>query len=203
MDDAEQPTTPSSWQADDAEALERGRRRLPLGLLAIGALVLVGIVVVAVSRIGDLEPTEKAWPEIGSRPAGLGEPGAADAAPTAEPGAYLWRDFDGWHLWVVNGEGVAGVSGTLTSDADLARARLAAPGTGEVTTDGEQATFELTDDVPVVGIDFEPDFFAEELEIDLRTEAGPLDPTLLRVRGEPAASMPLRIEKVEVDAAEE
>jgi hypothetical protein len=204
MDDAPHAPTPDSWKAEEAEVLGGKRRRPPLVLLVAGVVAVVAVLVVVVLRIGDLEPTEKAWPTgLGPRPTGLGSTGqsTADAAAAgidAAPGAYFWRDFDGWHLWVVNGDGVSGLTGTLTSDEDFAQARLSAPGNGTVSTEGGRVKFALADDLPVAGLDFEPGFFADELELDLFSGGEPLEATRLLVGPEPASTMPLRIEKAEV-----
>ena len=141
------------------------------------------------------------WPRaVAGRPEGLGVRGqvAADVTSTAEPGVYLWNDFDGWHLWIVSGPGVPPtITGTLTSNDDLAKAVPALEGSGTVTVDKKVATFDLPTDVPVTGIDFNPGFFGKRLVITLDGPDGPIPAELVRLGSEAeAAPYPLVIDKV-------
>ena len=201
--DATQPPpspTPSSWDVDDAAASTGGRKRVLVIAAVVAALLVVGGAVAAFVS-GRFDPEERAWPDLGGRPEGLGATGEATDVvdPSAAPGAYLWNDFDGWHLWVVNGDGVAGVEGTITSTDDIAKAQLSAPDTGTVSTDGRTVAFTLAGDVPVAGLDFEPGFYSKRIVVDLDGADGPLDPALVLVGGEPADQLPVAIDKAVVD----
>jgi hypothetical protein len=203
--DATSPSSPTdplpdSWSTAEEGAPGGGRRRiLAIVLVAVAVLAVVGAAAAYVS--GRFEPEERAWPDLGGRPEGLGATGQATDAvdPTVDPGAYLWNDFDGWHLWVVNGDGVRDVEGTITSTDEIGRAQLSAPDTGTVATDGKVVAFTLDGDVAVAGVDFEPGFYAKRIEVDLRGPDGPLDPALVIVGGEPAAALPVAIDKQVVE----
>lgn len=128
---------------------------------------------------GDKGSSKPVFPaEIGGRPAGLGARG--EKAPDVKvgedtkPGVYLWSDYDGWHLWVVNGEGVPPVKGTITSNDDIAKATAAVPGAGTVKADGKVVTFDLPAQPGLVGVDFNPGFFAENLVFTLDGPDGPV-----------------------------
>lgn len=205
MSDAEHPTSeplPASWSADEQEAVRReskGRKMFVI-IAVVMAVVACGAIFVW-SRSGG-GPEERAWPaSISGRPAGLGENGqtAAEVTPDAKPGVYLWSGFDGWHLWVVPGEGVRDVKGTITSTVDIAKASLSAPGNGSVTTSGHTVTFDLATDAAVTGVDFEPGFYAKELEVTLEGADGRLSPSVVTLgQDTPAKAVPVVIEKAVV-----
>lgn len=114
---------------------------------------------------------------------GDGPPASADGL---EDGWYLWSDFAGWHLWLVGDD--RGGSVEVTTNASF----LADPTGGQPALEtGEQrltlARGEATE--PVVGVDFNPGFFAKELvvtvtgDLPLRTGFGLVDaasPLVLR-----------------------
>lgn len=201
MDDRDPQDLPASWADENAEAAGGGRRRWPWLVGAAVAVVVVALALVALLSGGGEE--KRAWPDaVGGRPAGLGQRDqtAADVTPTADPGVYVWNDFDGWHLWVVNGDGVPSVSGTITSTDDISKAQLSQPGAGSVSVDGKTATFSLPDQPGLVGIDFEPGFFAKQLTITLQGPDGPVDASLVTTgSATPVTKLPLVIDKPVVD----
>lgn len=154
---------------------------------------------------GDAEPAKKGWPaEVRGRPEGLGttKVPATEVTPTAPPGAYIWSDYDGWHLWVVPGPGVPAITGTLTSNDDLGKAILAIEGAGTVTLNGKSANFTLPADKPLAGIDFNPGFYANKLVFTLNGPDGvPLDAALIKT-GKTATNVefPIVIEMVVPDS---
>ncbi len=161
-------------------------------VVAVAIVVLVALTVLGVNRYDDAANQRsqeqasaegRGWPEaVNGRPAGLGSGPAADVAPSTEPGAYLWSDFDGWHLWVVGGDGMpATVTGTVTSDDALGAQKLAVPGTGTLSGSGADLTFTVPTDVPVSGIDFSTGFFAKELQVSLTGPDGPIDPARIHL----------------------
>lgn len=158
---------PASWGADEGSPPRRRR-----GLL--WAAVAVVIVVVGVGAFFALRQVqknvEKEWPARWSGPpSGLDtkDPTASGVAPDIEPGAYLWNDFQGWHLWVVMGDGVGPVQGTLTSDKDFDDVALATARVGSMQPKGGQISFSFPADAKVAGIDFSPGFYAEKIELKL------------------------------------
>ena len=213
------------WSSIDAgEPRQQAVRIAQIGLVVL-VLLIVGIVVLT-KRGGDddesskkddsteqtdgtsgtdAEPAAKGWPaEVRGRPAGLGttKVPAGEVTPTAEPGAYIWSDFDGWHLWVVNGAGVPAITGTLTSNDNLGKAVLAIEDAGEITLNGKSATFTLPTDRPLVGIDFNPGFYANKLVFTLNGPDGaPLDGALIKTGSKSAAApFPIVIEMVTPDS---
>lgn len=185
---------PSSWAAEEPTSASP-KRRWPW---IVGAVVLLGAVAVAAFVVLSRE-ADKDWPETaGGRPAGLGEEGqaAADVDPTADPGIYVWNSFDGWHLWVVNGDAIDGVSGTITSTDEPSKAVLSTPDAGSVAIDGKAIAFELPGDVPVAGVDFEPGFYGEELTIELEGANGVIAAADVTVGADgKAEAVPVVIEK--------
>ncbi len=190
---------PSSWDAEDGDALrtdKKSRRWWIIGAAAVVVLVVIGaFAVVAIDK-----KTERAWPaEISGRPAGLGaeKETAAKVTPSVAPGVYLWNGFDGWHLWVVNGDGLDGLSGTITSTEGPERATSSAPAAGNVTVDGKEITFDLDGSGKVAGVDFEPGFYAKKLTIELKTASGkvPANVVFLGSGRTSARSVPLVVDK--------
>jgi len=197
----------SFWRFEKHVSAPRSVNWLQIGLVA---LVVAAIVVVVVGRRADDDqadggsadttavagdstttPTASTTPAVSwepsadGRPAVLGDMGtppdrtAADVA----PGAYLWSDFQGWHLWVVTGTGVDGVVATLTSDDGFATA-TAVGTTGTATTAGRSLTFTPTAGTRVAGVDFQPGFYAKVLTVDLTGADGQrLTPTVVHVGG--------------------
>lgn len=194
---------PASW-ADEEEAASRGggrNRRAALLAGVVAAVVVVAAIVVVWSKAGD-GPEERAWPDsVAGRPQGLGENGqtAAEVTPNTTPGVYLWSGFDGWHLWVVGGDGVQGVRGTITSTVEIGQAMLSAPGQGSVSVDGRTITFDLTSDAEVAGVDFEPGFYSKRLTVKLSDADGPLSPSTVTLGPSTTATrMPVVIDKAVV-----
>lgn len=138
----------------------------------------------AVTSGGGGQPTGPAWPtEVNGRPAAFGElEGAPDDAPGgAEPGVYIWNDFDGWHLWVVNGDGVSGVSGQITGNDAIAGAEVVPEDAGTATPADNQITFDLSGEPEIVGINFNPGFYANSLVISIDGETGPVPAELMHL----------------------
>jgi hypothetical protein len=197
---ADDPNLPDSWNVEDAEVARKGPR---LGL-SVGGVVLVAVLVAAgvVGFQVAMEKTKKAWPaSAGGPPAGFG--GApAEVAADAPPGIYLWNDFGGWHLWIVNGEGVSGVRGTIGSDDEVATAEVATAGEGSAVVEGETIAFDLPAEPRVVGVDFNPGFYAEELTLTLEADGAPVDPKLVTVgRDREVSVLPFVLDKVREDDA--
>jgi hypothetical protein len=187
---------------DADEKREKAIRFAQIGLVVV-ALLVVAIVVIAKSGDDKSSNTDEtgqtasddssgkpagkpAWPHnVGGRPSALGTRGqpatAVTPSPTAKPGVYLWNDFDGWHLWVVNGAGVPAITGTLSSDDTVAKAVLAVPEAGTVSVDGQVVSFTLPTDKPLTGIDFNPGFFAKQLVFTLNGPDGSIPSTLVHV----------------------
>ncbi len=150
---------------------------------------------------GTAKPNAKpAWPRaVEGRPTTLGKRGqkAPDITPKAKPGVYVWSDFDGWHMWIVGGTGMpATIDGTLTSNDPIARAELAVPDTGTVSTDGKVVTYSLDTSKPLSGIDFNTGFYGKRLVFTFNGPDGPIDGKLLHTGSKAAAAVyPLVIDK--------
>ncbi|MFN8018655.1 MAG: hypothetical protein U0P45_11085 [Acidimicrobiales bacterium] len=214
------------WDEPDADApagdvagipREKAIRIAQIGLVVLALLVVVVVLITkssgsdddkASSDNGSSKSTQTTtaangkakWPPtIGGRPAALGKRGQKATqvdASKAKPGAYLWNDYDGWHLWVVNGTGIGAVKGTLTSNDAVARAELAVPDAGTVSTKDKVVTFDLPASPQLTGIDFNPGFFAKNLVFTLEGPDGPLPEQVVFVGSKPTqAPFPLVISK--------
>lgn len=192
---------PESWSVDESKP-SRSRWWVLAGVV-VAIAVAAGVILVVHRKA---EEAKVAWPEsVGGRAPGLGEVNtpAAKVDVSAKPGVYAWSDFDGWHLWVVHGAGVGAVRGTISSDEDLDKAVSARDGAGSVRLDGKTATFELPASPALVGVDFQPGFFAKRLTFDLTDADGkPIDASLVTLgRGKAATVVPVEVRKVpEADA---
>ncbi|HWJ97320.1 MAG TPA: hypothetical protein VNQ33_04115, partial [Acidimicrobiales bacterium] len=149
------------------------------------------------------DPEERAWPaSVGGRPEGLGgeKETAGEVTPSADPGVYIWNSFDGWHLWVVGGEGIDGLTGTITSSDDVVGAVSSAPDAGTVSVEGKTITFDLAAGSAVAGVDFDPGF-AKELTFTLKTAGGDVAPAQVFTGAsrEPVDAVPVVIDKAVVD----
>lgn len=118
------------------------------------------------------------WPAaVQGRPAAFGElrdPITAHQA-DAEPGAYLWVDFDGWHLWIIDPSGKAAARGGLVSNADFGDASTAVPDEGTVTVQGQGLTFDFSGtDATAAGVSFNLGFYGTELTVSLQGTDLPL-----------------------------
>lgn len=193
---------PASWQEEDDDAIRTEKKgRLRWVIIAIVAVLLAGAGIFAFVQA--LQPEDRAWPEAyGGRPAGLGgeKDTAIDVTPEAAPGVYIWESFDGWHLWVVNGDAMEGVSGSITSSDDIVEATSSSPGDGVVTADGKTITFELDGGAPVAGVDFDPGF-ANKLTIQLSSANGEVEATQVFTgsKSAPVDAVPVVIDKAVVD----
>lgn len=194
---------PSSWDEEDADAIRtdaKSRRWWWIG----GAVVVVLVAIAAATFVvmgGD--SVDRAWPDAtGGRPAGLGGENekAADVTPTVDPGVYIWQSFDGWHLWVVGGDGIDGLTGTIKSNDDIVSASSSAPDAGKVTVDGKEVTFDLDAGAPLAGVDFDPGF-AKKLTFSLESADGPVaaDQVFTGSASTPATAVPVVIDKAVVD----
>ncbi len=138
---------------------------------------------------------KKRWPaEVGGRPAPFGDRGQAAGDPgDAQPGLYLWNDFDGWHLWVVQGDGIGPVSGTITSTADVTKAVSALPDDpgASIQIDGKTIRYDFSKGTaPVQGVDFNPGFRVESLTVVATGAGGSLPADSFHV-GKAMAAEPL------------
>ncbi|MBX3286440.1 MAG: hypothetical protein KF703_13925 [Actinobacteria bacterium] len=148
---------------------------------------------------GPTEPAPLVWPtSVGGRPAAFGELDGApgDAPGGAAPGVYIWSDYDGWHLWVVHGEGVGDVNGTVTGDDVVASAEVVPDGAGLVTMADQVIAFDIKDGETIAGFDFNPGFYAKRLEFVVNGADGPLPAELVHVGKDAVpAPTPIVIEK--------
>ena len=205
MSDTSSPSDaglPSSWNEEDADAIRsdsKSRRWWIIGAIVVVLLLIAG----GVALSGALEPEERAWPEsVDGRPAGLGgeKETAADVTPTADPGVYIWNSFDGWHLWVVNGDGLDGLKGTITSNEEFVNATSSAPDAGTASADGSKITFDLKAGSTVAGVDFDPGF-ADKLTFTLETADGKVAASQVFTGSDAEAvdAVPVVIDKAVVD----
>lgn len=146
--------------------------------------------------------TKPTWPPTAlGRPAALGPSGTAPEAVPADapPGVYVWSDFDGWHLWMVNGEGVTGVQGAVVSDDEIVKADLAAAGVGERTITNNVIQFDLPADVRVSGLDINPGFYAKQLRFRFEGPDGEYPAATIKTGGlaTPVTALPLILEKAQ------
>lgn len=189
---------------EDPDGSGRSMMSTYLGIAAVVVVLVLILVAVVISRSSDddqpnadpsttepsegdeadtteqtePEKTERGWPDsVQGRPAGFGTrdtPPPADAGSLA-PGAYLWIDFNGWHLWIVRGPGVEGITGRIELDAEPTRAAPAVEGEGQVAIDGNAIVFDLTDaEAEVVGVEFNT-FYAGTMNVSLESSEGPID----------------------------
>ncbi|MEZ5140749.1 MAG: hypothetical protein R2711_18850 [Acidimicrobiales bacterium] len=108
------------------------------------ACQIAAVAYVLVAKPFDVQ-RDLVWPaDLGGRPAGLGEIDeiAAEVTPEVEPGAYLWNDFDGWHLWFAFGDGFDRATGTIRSDDDVSKLLLSPTSSGTASGDGGEVSFE-------------------------------------------------------------
>jgi hypothetical protein len=196
---------PGSWSADEQDLADQGgggRRLVLIAGAVVGVLAVIALALVAIDPFGS-DAGEQAWPtDVGGRPAGLGSTGqlAEEVAIDAEPGAYLWSDFDGWHLWIVFGPGLESASGTIVSNEDLSKSVLTPRAAGTFEADGDTLSFDVSDaDAAIAGLDFEPGFFAERLEVTIDGPDGPIEPAMVTLGASTeVAAIPIVIEKEDV-----
>lgn len=145
------------------------------------------------------KPKKAAWPaEINNKNPKLGgkDDGPAQVPADAPQGVYLWSDFQGWHLWVVQGDALGDVTGTITSNVNMAKAELAVADAGTVNTNATTSTFALPGGTRVTGIDFNPGFYSKQVAITLQTPDGPVDAKLIKIGSKGAeAPTPIIFEK--------
>ena len=139
------------------------------------------------------------WPLIAQgRPTTLGpEPTPPAQVGGARPGVYVWTDYHGWHIWIVNGGGISGLHGAVVSDALIERATPAGRDQTTVHTTNNVIQFTLPAQVPVAGIDFNPGFYSKVLRFKLDGPNGPYAVNEVMTGGfsVPASNLPLIIEK--------
>jgi len=192
------PDLPESWEVEDSEVKRPRSKVLPIVGIVVVALLAVG----AVSLLFRKDEGKKAWAaSTGGPPAGVGAD-TTQVTADVKPGYYLWSDFNGWHLWVVNGDGVKGAKGTIENDDTFASAVLATKGAGTVSKDGKSVSFDLPTDPRVVGIDFNPGFYSHDLKVKLTDADGPVDPKLVTIgRSATVDQMPFELKQVPADEA--
>ena len=169
---------PDSWNDDGGGS--RSRLWWIIGAIAV-VLALVAGGIFLVQR---LTKEDLAWQASSSgRAPGLGATNtpASQVAVTAKPGVYLWQDFDGHHLWVINGGAIAGAKGTITSNVDFGQVTLAIAGKGSAKVNGKEITFDLPAEPKLVGIDFNPGFYVKDITVDIQGPNGPIDPKLVTI----------------------
>jgi hypothetical protein len=193
---------PASWQEEDDDAARTdGRRRT---WWVVGGIVVVILAAAGIfAFVQAMQPEDRAWPAAyGGRPDGLGgeRESAADVTLSASPGVYIWESFDGWHLWVVNGDGLAGLTGTISSNSDLVEATSSAPDAGTVSVDKKTVTFDLSEGAAVAGVDFDPGF-ADRLTFRLETADGEVSASqvLTGSKSTPVDAVPVVVNKAPVD----
>lgn len=168
---------PTSWN-DDSSGGKGSKKWWVIGGVLL-VLIVAGVVALVVAR----KDVNRVY-EVSStgRAPGLGQTGtkAPDVDVTAEPGVYFWQDFDGVHVWVVNGGDINGVKGTITADADIDSATLAIPATGTAKVDGKTITFDFPASPQLLGVDFNPGFYTKEITVDVTGPDGKsIDPKLV------------------------
>lgn len=193
---------PPSWAGDDLDEVERNERknRLPMLLGVLGVAIAVVTAYVVIAKPFEAQ-RDRVWPDaVNGRPAGLGEiDELAEAVTPEEPtGAYLWSDFDGWHLWFVLDPTFSAVSGTIVSNADVSDTVLTPAAAGDVRAVDRTITFDIDTSSNLAGIDFEPGFYADRLEVTIEGPDGPVPVEMIHLgRDRQEAERPLVIEKVE------
>jgi len=205
MSDTQPPSDtglPSSWNEEDADAIRSDAKSKKWWI--IGGVVVVLIAVVAsIAILNSGDSRERAWPKsVDGRPEGLGgeKETAADVTPSADPGVYIWNSFDGWHVWVVNGDGLDGLTGTIASNDDIVGAESSNPDAGTVSADGKTVTFDLAAGDALAGVDFDPGF-AKKLTFTLETADGEVKATQVFTGSQSKAvdAVPVVIDKAVVD----
>ncbi len=192
---------PSSWN-DDSVGGGKSKKWWIIGGVVVALIVTGGVVAVIANR----KNVDRAYQASSAgRAPGLGQTGtkAPDVNVTAKPGVYFWQDFDGLHVWVVNGGAINGVKGTVTADDDIGSANLAVPGAGTAKADGKKITFDFPASPKLLGVDFNPGFYTKELSLDVSGADGkPIDLKLIH-KGATAKviKLPVVIKKVPKDKA--
>ncbi len=133
---------------------------------------------------GGTQASGPGWPtEVNGRPKAFGELGGTpeEAPGGAEPGVYLWNDFDGWHLWVVNGGDVSGVQGKIASNDAIAGAEVVPAGAGTADPVDVVIEYDLSSEPEIAGIDFNPGFYANSLVVTVDGPDGPLPANLVHL----------------------
>lgn len=110
-------------------------------------------------------PSEMKWKPVitGDRDQGI------DAVPPEVPaGLYIWSDFQGWFVWVVDPGGKAGAKGRITTNAEFGSAALLEGATGEFVRNDSALEFDFTGvGERATGFRFNQGFFTNTLMIDL------------------------------------
>lgn len=110
-------------------------------------------------------PDEMKWKPMitGDRDQGL------DAVPPEVPaGLYIWSDFQGWFVWVVDPGGKAGAKGRISTNSEFGSAELVEGATGEFVRNDTQLEFDFTGvGERATGFRFNQGFFTNTVIIDL------------------------------------
>lgn len=199
---------------DDLEGRRGRKRSSPAIPIVAGAAALLLIVVIFVVARNASDSEESQGPESatdGGSPDGGSDSGpaveqwtrsvvgspevfsGAEPAPDAQPGVYVWVDFDGWHLRVVKGEGVGQVSGEITgSDEPILKGMVAADPSA-ATVEGKVLRFDLpAEGKPITGFDFSSNFYGGRIVLRAEGPDGllPRDLILTGSNAEPAGGNP-------------
>lgn len=114
---------------------------------------------------------ESTWPEeIKWKPAITGERDQGlDRLPAEVPaGLYLWSDFQGWFVWVVDPAGKAAGRGRITTNSEFGSAELVEGSTGAFERRDDVLEFDFTGiGERVAGFRFNPGFFTNRVTIEL------------------------------------
>ena len=194
-DDAEDMWSDDEDKATDADEDHEGRRISPI-LIVVGIVAILGVVAILLATRGNdnkdtasksrTTTTTKStgkdgttgtntkqvarWPgRVQTRPAVFGKTGQPlDREAKAKAGVYIWTDFDGWHLWVVDPSGKEAAKGTVTSTDDIASADLVVKGSGTVDRSGRRLDFDFSGvSAKAAGVVFSPGFYGSTLLVDL------------------------------------
>lgn len=115
-------------------------------------------------------PPTPQWPnDVLYRPAVFGKTGEPVKEKTdAKAGVYIWSDFDGWYVFVVDPSGKAAARGTLVSSDEVATSDLVVQGAGSADAEGRRINFDFsTVSGPSAGMVFNPGFYASTILVDL------------------------------------
>lgn len=191
----------SSSDASDDVAVGAAKGKLWVPVVALVAvLLLVGVFVLnrgdegggSTGSANDSDtteaPKERSWPdELDFKPTVLGgrDEGIEQVPADAPSGIYIWSDFSGWHLWIVDPVGKAGAKGNLFSDADFGDASLAENSLGTVALEGANVPYDFSTAGRVAGFHFGPGFYATSITVN---PSGPDLPIFLGVESTPAQS---------------
>lgn len=124
------------------------------------------------------EAPKAEWPsELKWKPVILGDrdDGFDALSPEVPAGVYVWSDFQGWFVWVVDPAGKAAGRGTVSTNSEFGSAELVDGGTGEFVREDSVLRFDFTGiDGRASGFRFNQGFFTSEVTIELEGEDLPV-----------------------------